>query len=85
LRKWVGHDPARWTEFQARYRKELQGRREVVEELRGYAKNGTLTLLYGARDEAHNEAVVLLAMLKRAAGKGKRRVSTKTAAKKRGG
>ncbi|OQM75562.1 DUF488 domain-containing protein [Manganibacter manganicus] len=59
LRKWFGHDPAKWDEFQTRYRAELKDRSEAVEELRDLAAKGKLTLLYGAHDEAHNNAVVL--------------------------
>ncbi|NHO34094.1 DUF488 family protein [Acetobacter sp. LMG 1636] len=59
LRRWFGHDPERWTEFQARYRLELQNNPESVENLKSFVKNGPVTLLYGARDTEHNEAVVL--------------------------
>lgn len=63
LRKWFGHDPARWSEFQVRYRKELAANNEAVKTLKEYAKKGNLTLLYGARDELHNEARVILEFL----------------------
>jgi len=59
LRKWVAHDPAKWSEFQKRYRKELQDRSDVVDRLRKEAGKRTVTLLYSARDEKHNNAVVL--------------------------
>lgn len=59
LRKWFGHDPKKWTEFRHRYRTELSERKEVVEELRERGGKGRVTLLYGARDEVHNQAVVL--------------------------
>lgn len=59
LRKWFGHDPAKWKGFQARYRKELTGRKDALELLRHKAREQTVTLLYGARDEEHNEALVL--------------------------
>ncbi len=59
LRKWFGHDPARWSEFQRRYRKELNTHADLIAELRGLARKGLLTLVYGARDEEHNDAVVL--------------------------
>ncbi|HET7569691.1 MAG TPA: DUF488 domain-containing protein [Gammaproteobacteria bacterium] len=59
LRKWFGHDPDKWPEFRTRYRKELDAQSEAVGLLAGYARKGTLTLLYGARDEQHNQAVVL--------------------------
>lgn len=59
LRRWFGHDPARWDDFRIRYRAELASRRDVVTALRSLARQGTLTLVYGARDREHNEAVVL--------------------------
>lgn len=61
LRKFFGHDPARWEEFRRRYRKEL-GRKQaraMIEELAAIAARGTLTLVYSARDELHNQAAVL--------------------------
>ena len=63
LRKWFGHDPARWKEFQARYRKELDHNTDAVAQLRGIIATGAVTLIYGARDETHNDAVVLLGYL----------------------
>ncbi|ODT06353.1 MAG: hypothetical protein ABS58_11790 [Mesorhizobium sp. SCN 65-20] len=59
LRKWFGHDPERWAEFRRRYCGELEQRPELVEQLRGQARKGRLTLVYSARDETHNQAVVL--------------------------
>jgi uncharacterized protein YeaO (DUF488 family) len=59
LRKWFGHDAKRWSEFQRRYRAELRANREAVDKLRGLAERRRVTLLYGARDGHHNEAVVL--------------------------
>ena len=60
LRKWFGHEPEKWGDFQKRYRSELAKKRELVAELKKMAKeHGTLTLLFGAKDEEHNEAVVL--------------------------
>jgi uncharacterized protein YeaO (DUF488 family) len=59
LRKWFGHDPARWQEFRRRYLHELQHHSAELEEIRALARRGTVTLVYGARDEAHNDAVVL--------------------------
>lgn len=58
LRKWFGHDPARWTEFRRRYRDELVGN-SAVDELHALMKQGRVTLIYAARDQEHNEAVVL--------------------------
>lgn len=63
LRRWFGHDPERWHEFQHRYTAELQGHPELLDELVELARAGTLTLVYGARDEAHNDAVVLRQLL----------------------
>jgi uncharacterized protein YeaO (DUF488 family) len=59
LRKWFGHDPARWDEFVKRYRKELDGNPQAVAELRARIEKGDVTLLYGARDETHNQARAL--------------------------
>jgi uncharacterized protein YeaO (DUF488 family) len=60
LRKWFGHEPEKWGDFQKRYRSELAKKKELVAELKKMAKeHGTLTLLFGAKDEEHNEAVVL--------------------------
>ena len=66
LRKWFGHDPERWMEFQARYRKELQKQTELIKQLKQLEKKyGTVTLVFSARDELHNQAVALRAYLKR--------------------
>lgn len=59
LRKWFNHDPARWAEFSERYVKELKDNPEDVAHLLELAKAGRLTLIYGAKSEAQNEAVVL--------------------------
>jgi len=59
LRKWFGHDPARWKQFQARYRKELRQKKDALTLLRQKARTRTITLVYAARDEEHNEALVL--------------------------
>ena len=61
LRKWFNHDPARWDEFVRRYRKELQApeQQELLSTLSEQAAHGALTLIYGARDTEHNEALVL--------------------------
>jgi uncharacterized protein YeaO (DUF488 family) len=63
LRKWFGHDPERWAEFRRRYRAELAKHPEALAELRRLARGGTLTLVYGARDPLHNQAVVLRELL----------------------
>ncbi len=59
LRKWFGHDPVRWTEFQKRYRKELHAQDEDLKEIAKTSRHSTVTLIYGAKDQLHNEAVVL--------------------------
>jgi len=64
LRKWFGHQAARWAEFQKRYRAELDGNGEAVAQLRGLLRHGKVTLLYGAHDEAHNNAVALAGYLR---------------------
>ena len=64
LRKWFAHDPARWTEFQARYHEELKHNPEALSLLKEAAAKGPATLIYGARDQQHNEAVVLQKLLK---------------------
>ena len=63
LRRWFGHRPERWPEFRRRYLAELQERPELIEEIRKAARDGPVTLVYGARDEAHNDAVVLKELL----------------------
>jgi uncharacterized protein YeaO (DUF488 family) len=65
LRRWFGHEPARWEEFRQRYRAELLApeRRPLLEELARRARDGTVTILYGARDPQHNNAVVLAELL----------------------
>lgn len=59
LRRWFGHDPARWPEFQARYRFELAEKTAELKELAQLARAQPLVLLYGARDREHNQAAVL--------------------------
>ena len=63
LRQWFGHDPAKWKEFQARYRKELKEKKDALKLLKRKSKEHNLTLVYGARDEEHNEALVLKLIL----------------------
>ena len=63
LRQWFGHDPARWIEFQHRYRAELREHSAALDRIRDLARTDTVTLVYGARDEQHNDAVVLRAVL----------------------
>jgi uncharacterized protein YeaO (DUF488 family) len=63
LRQWFHHDPARWPEFERRYRAELQQHTQEVDRIRAMAKKRTVTLVYGAHDEEHNDAVVLKKVL----------------------
>jgi uncharacterized protein YeaO (DUF488 family) len=65
LRKWFGHDPAKWEQFQKRYWKELQEHEEAVRLLKRKGKDGTVTLVYAARDEEHNGALALKSFLER--------------------
>lgn len=59
LRKWFGHDPEKWKEFQKKYHRELKNNVEQVSVLKEQLTEGLVTLLYGAKDEEHNEALVL--------------------------
>ena len=59
LRKWFGHDPARWQEFRRRFTKELSQHGDELGRLRDLARKGPITLVYSAHDELHNDAVVL--------------------------
>jgi uncharacterized protein YeaO (DUF488 family) len=59
LRKWFGHEPARWTEFRARYAKEVRSNAGPFDRLRDLAREGPITLVYSAHDERRNDAVVL--------------------------
>ena len=63
LRKWFGHEPAKWDEFRRRYGEELRRNEELLGQLRSLARKGTVTLVYAAHDEAHNDAIVLRDML----------------------
>ena len=66
LRKWFGHDPRRWPEFQKRYRQELRKKSALIRQLKELEKEQhTITLLYSARDELHNQAVALRSLLTR--------------------
>jgi uncharacterized protein YeaO (DUF488 family) len=64
LRKWFNHDPEKWMEFQTRYKRELKSKGDELALLKEKVAQGPVTLLYGAKDEEHNEAVVLLALLR---------------------
>lgn len=59
LRKWFGHEPEKWSEFKRRYFKELKDHPDEIHQIMSRAKRGRVILLYGAKDEEHNEAVAL--------------------------
>jgi uncharacterized protein YeaO (DUF488 family) len=63
LRKWFGHDPGKWPEFVKRYRHELKNNETQLSLLLEQMKKGNVTLVYGAKDEEHNEALVLKELL----------------------
>lgn len=66
LRKWFGHDPERWSKFQKRYGEELKNKKSLLSTIKKLEKeNGTVTLIYTAKDEEHNNAVVLRDKLQR--------------------
>ena len=63
LRKWFGHNPARWQEFRRRYAAEIHDHTDQLAELRAAARKGPVTLVFSARDELHNDAVALREVL----------------------
>lgn len=63
LRKWFGHDPALWAEFQEKYTLEVRANAQAFGQLRELARKGRVTLVYSAHDEEHNDAVVLRGLL----------------------
>jgi uncharacterized protein YeaO (DUF488 family) len=65
LRKWFGHDPHKWKSFRGRYETELRHKDDLIKVLKQKAREGTITILYGARDQKHNEALVLKEFLQR--------------------
>lgn len=65
LRRWFGHDPARWDEFQRRYFEELDERPDTWQAVMELAREKTVTLLYAAHDPQHNNAVALMNYLQR--------------------
>lgn len=65
LRKWFGHDPKKWRSFRGRYQTELKHHPDQIELIKSKIKEGTVTLIYGARDQEHNEAVVLKQFVER--------------------
>jgi uncharacterized protein YeaO (DUF488 family) len=67
LRKWFSHDPKKWQEFKKRYEKELKDKQELLRKMKQAEKEkGTVTILYSAKDEEHNQAVALAAFLQKA-------------------
>jgi uncharacterized protein YeaO (DUF488 family) len=65
LRQWFGHDPEKWGQFRQRYFAELDGQTEAVDQVLKMAKRRRVTLLYGAKDTLHNNAVALMEYLDR--------------------
>lgn len=59
LRKWFGHDPARWNEFREKFFKELDQKNELIDQVIAKAEEGNVVLLFGAKDKVHNNAVAL--------------------------
>ena len=72
LRQWFAHEPSRFDEFRRRYIEQLRGKRSLLTELRRRARDGTLTLVYSARDIEHNDAVVLAEVLRRGLPKARK-------------
>jgi uncharacterized protein YeaO (DUF488 family) len=70
LRRWFGHDPSRFPDFRRRYLHELGEHRAALASLRERAREGTLTLVYAAKDTDHNDAVVLAEVLRRGLPRG---------------
>ena len=65
LRKWFAHDPKKWTEFRKKYLQELKDKEEQISIIKEHLKKEAVTLVYGAKDEEHNEAHVLEELLNR--------------------
>ena len=65
LRKWFDHDPKKWQRFRGRYETEIRRKEDLIKVLEQKAREGTITLIYAARDEKHNEALVLKQFLER--------------------
>jgi uncharacterized protein YeaO (DUF488 family) len=75
LRRWFAHDPKKWPEFQRRYRVELRDHSDLVRQLASLARRGRVTLVFGARDERHNDAVVLVGVIRRRMARAKARAA----------
>jgi uncharacterized protein YeaO (DUF488 family) len=65
LRKWFDHDPEKWKSFRGRYETEIRHNDDLIKVLKDKAREGTVTLIYGARDQKHNEALVLKQFLEK--------------------
>ncbi len=63
LRKWFGHDPKKWADFKKKYHAELKDKNDLIKQIIDEAKKRHVTLVYGAKDEEHNQAVALLEYL----------------------
>ena len=63
LIKWFGHDPAKWSEFKQKYKKQLEAKGTLIDKLKQISRKRTLTLVYAAKDTGHNNAVVLKEVL----------------------
>ena len=59
LRKWFNHEPSKWPEFKKRYRTEMHNNAKAISVLKDYLASGKVTIVYGAKDEEHNEALVI--------------------------
>ncbi|MEK4554138.1 MULTISPECIES: DUF488 domain-containing protein [Jeotgalicoccus] len=59
LRKWFDHDPDKWEEFKKKYKKELKEQKDLVDQIKKDSDGHNVTLLYAAKDEEHNQAVVI--------------------------
>lgn len=60
LRKWFDHDPSKWGQFRTKYSKELKNKDEELNIITQRLKKSTVTLLFGAKDKEHNQAIALL-------------------------
>lgn len=76
LRKWFGHDPAKWAQFRARYARELDDHPDAWRPIVSAAKKKTVTLVYSSHDEEHNNAVALRDYLQKKAARARPRRST---------
>jgi uncharacterized protein YeaO (DUF488 family) len=76
LRKWFNHEPQKWKEFKNKYFQELEGKSEALEELLEMVHGGRITLVYGAKDQQHNNAIALKEYLENRTWAGSRRQMT---------